>query len=101
MGRSCACGARRSGDYEAPCICDTEGWTIAEEGKPFPKPSKDGVYLVRYCDNGGDCYEDNMEFSIKPYRIDRGYFGTNEVPIHWKEQSWDDNWVYAWKEISQ
>src|SRR5258708_3734617 len=98
MGMYCCCGARLSERGKEECRCDWDGWTIWGEDGNLPHPPSNGIYKVRYVDNGGDKHEGEMEFSLKPFRIDYGYFGiSSPYPIHWKDESWDDNYVYAWK----
>lgn len=99
MGRYCVCGVKITGIEIDPekCKCDWEGWITIDENKKLRDPEENGTYLVRYINNGGDCFEGLMKFSKEPLRIETGYFG-NKIPIYWSETSWDDNCVYAWKE---
>ena len=94
MGVYCACNAKLSRN-EQTCTCDWKGWTEIKSENDKPKNS--GIYLCRYCDNSGDCHEEEMKFSLTPFRIDKTIYG-RDLPIHWEKESWDDNTVYAFKE---
>jgi len=102
MGMYCCCGASISKNQK--CTCDWEGWSkIRMSGQNSPRndernnPKESGRYLVRYFCNGGDKHENEMNFSVTPYRIDAG--GYRPFPIHWERESRDDYHVYAWTEI--
>ena len=97
MGMNCCCDARISANE--PCTCNWEGWNRIKHSIN-DSPKKSGIYLVRCSTNSGDKYECEMEFSSEPYRYDTPMYGS-KIPIHWKETSWDDDLVYAWKEIDR
>jgi hypothetical protein len=92
MGMYCCCGIKIRAENK--CTCDQTGWHDAYKDQP----EKDGTYLTRFMDNGGDKYEKEQKFSVEPIRIDRAYYG-NPVPIHWEKSMWDDYFVYQWKEL--
>jgi hypothetical protein len=96
MGFYCCCDAKISAGEG--CSCNWEGWTKIHG--PDDRPKISGTYLVRVCDNSADKWEQEMEYSVKPYRMDKPYYGP-PFPIHWKDTSWDGNVVYAWKPVNQ
>ena len=95
VGFYCCCDAKLSAGE--PCICDWNGWTKINSADDQPKVN--GKYLVRICDNSADKKEDEMEFSVIPFRFEQPMYG-GPCPIHWKDTHWDDDIVYAWKELS-
>lgn len=91
MAISCCCGANLS--REEKCTCDWEGWINLEKERILP--DKDGVYLVRVTNNGGDSYEEEVNFRKSGY--ERYGLGNKVIIFYWECESWDDNCVYAWK----
>lgn len=103
----CDCGEKISSSH-FKCICDWTGWNACHdwpkekpEWVPIIKhPPKDGIYLVRKQSTCGDRYEDEESFSVNPIRYENGgYLQSFEYPVHWEKESWDDDSIYAWKEI--
>lgn len=98
MGMYCCCGVKIT-SHPYKCECDWDGWvTFKDDKTPLEQPKKDGKYLVRYSDNGGDRYEDEWSYSVKciekhPLMYSDGFFEK-----HWENEQWDGNHVYAWKE---
>lgn len=122
MGMYCACGWKITGSthidmvnktittYEPDsegCTCDWKGWNACwENGYNIPKevpvnlPEKDGNYSVRKFSTCGDRYETEEKYYVKPLRIDSGgYYTQFQYPVHWEKKCWDDDVVYAWKEL--
>jgi hypothetical protein len=103
MGMYCACGVKKTDDWQ--CECDWSGWYLCFEIKEFIKhapvkeiPEKQGQYLVRTFEDG-DYHEEESEFSL----IKKNWGeSTNQAVSHWKIE-YQDGWlgyrgVYAWKE---
>ncbi len=109
MGMYCCCGVKLSGsEYEEKpkCSCDWGGWVNTcdwpeDRGNkdiPIGLPSKDGKYLVRYQDNGGDRYECEKEFTVIPRFAKGGYYASaKDIELHWQDESWEEGTPYAWK----
>ena len=104
MGMYCCCGVKKRDKWT--CECDWDGWYLCYEHDNLPCqvpikiiPEKEGNYLVRVFDDGGDNYEEESEFSLE--EKDWGQ-STNQAISHWQIE-YNDNWagykgVYAWKE---
>src|SRR5271166_152559 len=92
MGVYCCCGQRVS----EKCLCDWTGWNEIASREDHPK--KNGFYLTRYTDNGGDRHEREQLFSVEPIKIESTW-GGSPYPVHWQFEHWDDNLVTHWKEL--
>lgn len=104
MGMYCCCDQKIKDGWK--CLCSWKGWNSCYDYPPERRnknrkirefPEKEGLYLVRYCSQCADRYEDEQTYSFTPRSIRCGYTG-KELIVHWSGNY--EEQPYAWKEIN-